>query len=65
MGHALKAPPASALEEATEKMLEILEEHVSKLPADKQREKWEGLEAIVKNAASGTRAKRRARRSTR
>lgn len=64
MGHAAKTPPASVLEEAAEKMLAVLEEHVSKLPADKQQEKWDGLEAYVKSAASGTRAKRRAPRAT-
>ena len=65
MGHAIKTPPASVLEEATDKMLAVLEEHLSKFSPAKQQEKWDGLEEHLKDAASETRAKPQGRRSKR
>lgn len=65
MTQAVKTPPASVLEEATDKMLAVLEEHLSKFSPAKQQEKWDGLEQHLKGAASETDAKPRARRATR
>ena len=65
MTQAVKTPPASVLEEATDKMLAVLEEHLSKFSPAKQQEKWDGLEQHLKGAASETDTRPQASNATR
>ena len=57
--------PKLSLEEATDKLLAIVDGHLSQLSAAEQKAKWDGLERRLKSRSRGTHAKRRAPRSKR
>lgn len=59
------AAPKLSLEEATDKLLAIIDGHLSRLPAAEQKAKWDGLERHLRRRSRGTHAKRRAPRSKR
>lgn len=57
--------PKLSLEEATDKLLAIIDGHLSQLSPAEQKAKWDGLERHLKNPSRGTHARRRAPRSKR
>lgn len=48
-----------------EKLLAVIEGHLSQFSPEEQKAKWDGLERHLKNLSRGTHAKRRALRSRR